>query len=212
MQGRFSFDWKFRAAIFSLAWAVVLILHSPAVKAGDGREAAVHVVVSSGGPASSHGSGVLVGCDGSQADVLTCAHLWRGERGDARVKVGVPNIGWYEGRLLAIGNPNEDGGDVARVRIDCDRMLPCAPIGQPDEGDAGTIFGYPGASEQQARYRGQVVRLSETTLVLSTPVTNGVSGSPVFEDGAVIGIIHSTDERVCYSTPIRRALQRLGID
>ena len=150
-------------------------------------------------------TGVVVAAEGRQGWALTCAHLFRDPIRKLWVWPPEHNEGPYEAEVLALYHP--DRLDLAVLRFSAVRELAYVPLAADDAGRHTAVLqiGFPGGQPQQVNRRGEVLSNNGTLAILSFPVQQGDSGSPVFAgppgERRVVGIVWGNNGRA-HATPI----------
>ena len=130
------------------------------------------------------GSGVIVHVEGGKALVLTCRHV-----ADA---VGMPTITVGGRTAKAVGDVFVDktNADLAMFVIDADEDTVAIDVAAADvqHGDEVVQLGHPNGGPMKGR-SGLVKSLTQSRVFTSLMVATGDSGSGMFRNGKLVGII-----------------------
>lgn len=153
-----------------------------------------------------HGNGVVGSAtmDGA-CIVVTNAHVVRGRANNAAVKVTGGDGQTYPGYVLAA----EEATDLAVIRVDSAWRVARFATDVDLTGNV-QIRGYHGGRFQK-RW-GPIARPHNYGYWVATPVPDGLSGSGVYQNGDLVGVVFGSDQRESSITsvgPIRRLLRRV---
>lgn len=196
---------------------------------GGGRQAIIRLKVEypyGGGTKTNIGTAFFVSENGY---ALTANHLFHlysipsaryiGDIDGLRISGAVSSSGQHEKRFRRISG--DDTTDLALIRLEDVDGIPTDCVFAevafdeiPPEQSTLTVCGYPDGEDLQCR-PGPMQKFRDTALEFRVPVSNGMSGSPIYSsNGIVAGIIsggvgESGDAPVNFGPPMRLAAELL---
>jgi len=176
------------------------------------ERATVRIVALESDGSQSLFSGVVVSSSKQGSVILTCAHGLRGEVQSVRVGSLGSSPTAHRGTITTIDHQS----DLAVLRVTS--QLPAVPVSTdpPRIGQAINQIGFPNGTTRQVHRQGRIARndywhdqrRTIPVALASFSVRSGDSGSPVFSNGRLVGIVFGNSGSCFYtpSTAFRRVL------
>jgi hypothetical protein len=160
------------------------------------------------------GTGFIIKIDGDRAYVLTAAHVVKNNEHPGVYLYNQQNQA-VQATLTYREDDEQKGLALLEVKAKRETFANLAPVQlrlshDLKGGEQVQVIGFPDGIEIWTVSSGNVSRLEARNLVFSAPIRKGNSGSPVFYNGFVIGLVTDADPNSVYAVRTEGIMEYLG--